>query len=245
MVNPASPIDVSPDLFEEAGFLDSDIPVDARPNRPISLPAEDGRHFATEAIAKYIASWQFNVRSVGNSTKPLRLDPVKQILFEWPKDGKDLVMPVLVFETDGEPNHDFIGNTVFEEEGTADVFAPGTAVYEWAEHLETFKLHVFAPDKPTRRALIAGLEIIFNPVQVMSGFRLVLTKYFNHTVVVTMEGGGRVDDPDAVANRRKADFTVTMRFNKGMLANAVDFEPSTETTVQTPQEAAVAALVGS
>lgn len=229
MADPLTPIDVdAPTIYDKAKI--QGFPSDARPQKPIPLPAEDGRHWAMEAIRDYVALLTFNMRGAGNTTEAFKLDRERQIRVEWPKTEADLIMPCAVFEP-GDPNFDWIGNVAFEDPETADVFQPGTTVYEWAEHIETLTLHLFAKSKPERRALIAGFLNAFYPFQDISGLTFTLEKYFNRTLKVYLGDGGRRGELEMTmagissprSGRWHASFKVDIRFNLAYLANSNDF----------------------
>src|SRR5574338_880975 len=195
-----------------------------------ALPSVDARQVALEALRSYLGSLVFYKKNGTGQTLPFAIPP-ENIFIEWP-DSEEMVdngdddFPRIAF-LPGEPqDHDFIGNVAFGDESTANVYAPGTMIYLWAEHVETMTMLVWARDVWERTALIAGLEVAFNPVQEVSGLWLKLLNYFNYTAEYSMESGGRREEADAIRNRRTAEFQITLRVPKAMLVNVPDLQPS-------------------
>lgn len=195
------------------------------PPRPAPpLPAVDARTTALRVLADYISELTFN-RVMEETSKPEGFQIKREHIFvEQPDNVQNLPFPSVVF-VPGPGDYSPIGLTAFIDESTADKYAPGTALQEQSEYVETVTIEVWANTRAMRRCIVAGLEVALVPTEQMYGIRFRMPDYFNQTVCFSLNTSMRVDDPEAVRNRRWAHLMVEMRFDMVALVNVSKFKP--------------------
>jgi hypothetical protein len=213
-------------------------PSAVRPELP--LPDKDARHYALEALRTYLSQLSFQMTGVGNNTITVKI-PIDSIYTEWPDDEELADTGVTDFPRVGfesvESNDEYPGFTPTEVFGTDDLYGKGTLLYMTSEHVETLEMHVLCRSIAERRAVLAGLTQALNPVQDFTGLNFTLTNYFNAPCRFTLEGGGRVEDPDAVKERRSIQLKLLLRVPNHFVARIERFVP--QATVELDPETPV------
>jgi hypothetical protein len=181
-----------------------------RPGQP--LPPVDGRTKALRILRQYISELRFSRPDRGDRPIPYEI-PIHCIHIEQPKQA-DLEFPSIVFRPGSDGRYDGIGLGSYIDEATADVYAPGTAVQEQSEWIETITLECWAEEGPQRSSMMAGLEQALVPTEQYYGLRFRMPDYYDRTVCFSLNSGARPDDPDAAGKNRKwGVMQVEMRFN--------------------------------
>lgn len=196
---------------------------------PPPLP-EDGRTIALRILRDYVSELVFyRLAGIDENGKrrppiPFQIEPA-DIYIEWPDNEENMRFPSLVFLSTGPANYNVIGLTSYVEEGSKDVYGPGTVLQWMSEYTEKVSLEIWASKKSERRAILAGLETALTPTEQMYGLRFRMPNYYNELVCFTVESRELIDDGDAVKNRRHARVTIEMRFNVVALVNYVTVNP--------------------
>lgn len=193
-------------------------------------PVEDGRTVALRILKKYFRELVF-VRRGGKDANGVEQPPIqfqipeRDIHVEWPDNPEDVHLPAIALLAEDRGEFDAIGQTTYVDEESRDKYGPDTILIWMSEYQETFVVELWCQTKAQRRAMIAGLEVAFSPLQQMAGIRFKMPDYFDQLVCFELQNKEIVEDDLAVRNRRRARFRVLMRFNVVALVNAADFSP--------------------
>jgi hypothetical protein len=192
------------------------------PPRPeLPLAAVDGRTIALKILRQYISELHFSRPDRG---RPIKYQiPLENIHLEQPAQ-QDLAFPSIVFRP-GNGQYDLIGMGAYINESTLDRYAPGTAVQDQSEWIETITLECWAETGAQRASIVAGLEQALVPIEQYYGLRFRMPDYFDQMVVFALNAGSRPDDAEAAKNRRWAVLQVEMRFNVVALVNVQTMKP--------------------
>ncbi len=198
----------------------------------LPLPDKDAREYALQAFIDYLSTITFQMTGAKQGqTVPFKI-PLKNMFIEWPAyediaDKGEDDFPRVGFEI-LEETDEYPGFVASEVEGTDDLFAPGTILTKTGEHVETMDMHILCRNRAERRAIIAAIGLVMNPVQEITGLRFNLPLYFGAACRITLEGGGRVEDQDATRNRRLLKFKILLRVPNFYLVKLDQFNPQVE-----------------
>jgi hypothetical protein len=197
------------------------------------FPAIDGRTAGLRVLRRYISELTFHRPGDAGSPRliPFRI-PLDDIHVEQPDNVVNLLKETkpggtnaAVVFVPGAGQYLPVGLSTFLEEETRDKFGKDTALQVQSEYQENVTLECWATDKPTRRAMVAGLEAALVPTEQMYGIRFRMPDYFDQPVCFSLDSGMRPDDPDTVRNRRWAHMIVEMRFDVVRLVNVETLRP--------------------
>lgn len=181
-------------------------------------PTTDGRSIALSIFRKYLASLRFHlpagdIVSATNPGQTRELQICEDAIFIEAADSVDIARLPAIVLIPGEGIYDSIGLTNYIDEKTVDVFGVGTAIQSQSEYTETFTLQVWAPTKPVRRALVAGIETSLVPTEDMYGIRFKMPGYWNEMVCFTLKSRTNIDDSLAQTGKLRVNFGIEMRYN--------------------------------
>lgn len=194
-----------------------------------NLPDKGAREVSLRRFCDLLAALPF-MRTMAGPAQPFTV-PRDQIHINQPAnvsgapDGVRL--PYLAFLTssaDESPDDSFLGPAIIDDD-TADVYAPGTAVFWLGSHVEELQLEVVAASRSVRRAIAEGIKQVLRSSDDAGVLRLNLPDYFDQTAEFTLLGSQYTEDQDAVRNRRRALLRIQLYVPEVMLANAVDIQP--------------------
>jgi hypothetical protein len=193
-------------------------------------PIVDGRTHALRVLKRYFQELQFN-RSGGTDENGVVRPPItftlpeRDIHIEWPDNPEDVHLPAIALLAEDRGQYEAIGMTSYVDEESRNKYGDDTIIIWMSEYQETFVVELWAQTKAQRRAILAGLEVAFSPLQQMAGIRFRMPEYFDQLVCFELQNKEIVEDDLAVRNRRRARLRVLMRFNVVALVNATDFAP--------------------
>jgi hypothetical protein len=192
---------------------------------PYDGTGEDARTTAMYALRDYICALVFfRAGSVNGGPVSFQIDPAKGFQVEQPDDNKDLVFPSMaVVSGEGEANP--TGLTPYLDEASKDVFGKDSILQVHHEHTEVFQLDIWATFRAERRALLAGLQIAFNPTEERAGLLLKLDRYYDQTARFTLLRSAPIDGPDTMKNRRQAVATISLEVNVVQLVHYRTLQP--------------------
>ncbi len=187
------------------------------------LPDKDGRHHALERLAQFIRLVTFR-RTAGTGepeAKPFRLKG-EQVTVGRPDDkGGEADLPAIAI-LPGTGTHDSLGLGIPELiDETFGLYGDGTAVVKIGEYIETITLEVVAAKRAERRAIVAGLEVIFRMVADQGSLLLKLPEYFGAVADFNLETSSYVEDNYASQNRRVARLSVTLSMPELWIASGI------------------------
>jgi hypothetical protein len=194
------------------------------PKCPPENPDADGRTHALRALRAYIAEIVFQIPEPGKQPKCFQLEP-ERILIEWPDSPTNLLFPRIEFNP-GTGDYLPFGLTPVVFEQTRNRHGEGTVLTCAHAYREPLEVQVWATTRQQRRALVAGLEAMFSPLEETSGIRLRMPSFYGETVSFQPMRRMNVDDENAARRRRRADLTIEMEFNLVRLVNYVPLVPS-------------------
>jgi hypothetical protein len=199
------------------------------------LPDKDARHHALERLRDFLLLVTFR-REIAAGEPDGRAFRVKNIHDEMPDDVVDLQFPSIGFLPQPGPGvHESLGlGGPVILESTYGLYGPGTAVVRFGEYIEPFTIEVIAPKKATRRAVVAGLEVVLR-MDITSGtLTLSLPDYFDALAEFELTGKLYIDDPYVAQNRRKVHLYTTLTVSDLWLAHGLArFQPSATVDVRT------------
>jgi hypothetical protein len=178
-----------------------------RPGIPISYTGDqetDARTALTRGLAEYLARLVF--KAPGG--RELRFN---KVLDTWAEPEDEAHYPRAYVGGIGEGTYDSTGFTPDQPTSRNKLPGPpdGRYLVSACALVQDLTVEVWANDPPARRAIVAGLETAFNPVDYMSGFFLELPFYFNSRARYSLKGMAYLDnEQDAMRRYRKAAFTI-------------------------------------
>lgn len=198
---------------------------DVRPlMEALPMPTQDARSVALGALAGWISTLRFlRAGNIGGPPIPFRL-PKQRVHQEQPDDAEQLRFPCAVFVPQRGLYVSGIGGGDVDD-ATRDVWAPDSVVLGLGEYTESVAIELWASKKAERRALIAGLETAMQTAESTQMLRLRLPGYFNTTATFALSDQERIDEPDAVRNRRRARLYVTLSVPVLRLVHVVTLRP--------------------
>lgn len=201
------------------------------PPKPNPAPgAKDGRTVALETMAAYVTAITFfKANKTGLPNIPFQIK-LENFHIEWPDNEQDLVTPCAIVMP-SRADYDVIGLNSYVEEETRDVYAPGTVLQWQDEYIETVNLEVRATSRAERRAMAAGIEIMFTPTEQMAGVRFRMPDYYQQLVCFELNRREIFDDESSAKGRRRAQFEILMRFNVVALVNYSPLTPVAKVNV--------------
>jgi len=164
----------------------------------------DARTALTRGLAEYLSMLSF--KAPGG--RELRFDKVLDTWAE-PEDGAKY--PRAIVTGTGSGIYDASSLTPDKPTTRNQLPAPdGRYLISSCVFVQDLSVEVWANDPPARRAIVAGLESAFNPVDFMYGFVLELPFYFNERATFSLKDMAYPDnEQDAMRRHRNAVFTVT------------------------------------
>jgi hypothetical protein len=227
------PNDLSPELLALLQGTPWGTVYPGRPNPPPL--AVDGRTVALRILRKYLSEVQY-VREGdrlpdGRRGAPIQFRvPESNIFIGWPDYEATMDFPTItILHAPG--NYNPIGLANYVEEHTRDKYGRGTVVSWMSEYEEDIILELWAGKKPELRALLAGIETVLSPTELMSGVRFRMPDYFDELVVFSAGTRQEFDEADSARNRRRARLEVNMRFTVVALVNYAAAVPELKVVV--------------
>lgn len=197
---------------ESAKLIDNPVG-QAQPPRPVPLIGVDGeaRDFALDRFALFLSKLRY-FRTGGENEAPIPFRILRDAIYvEQPGNETDLHMPGMAFLPGIGESIPFGIGPPSVCEGTIDKFAPGTALIQRAEYVETFIVEVWGSLKPERRAIAAGIGRAMGSSERDYGITMKLPDYFNVEAEFTLNTAQRIEDPDVIRNRRRAHLMIDLR----------------------------------
>jgi len=160
-------------------------------------------------------------------------------VYEGWADPEELAMwPSACVHMEGSAQYDYASLT-----NQTDQLPDGQVIRITGEISGTFTVDVWCTNKTERLALAALIEDLLDPVDWMSGFRLVLPHYHNAIMTGLLESVSIIDSPESAGKRwRLASFSVSAQMSKLKLVGSVPrFDPRLDSRVyDNPTEYAAA-----
>lgn len=163
------------------------------------LPDRAPRDYAIEALFDYLALVEWRHTGEGGRTVGFTV-PREQMLEERPDDSTAGKLPSFVIDAqrgshvDKEPP---LGPPVVFE----NTYDGETVLVEVGTYIETFKLEVWTASAITRRAILAGMDLVFSPTGDQYGLELELPRYHGAVAWFGFNSTARVEN-ELVSRRR-------------------------------------------
>lgn len=200
------------------------------PHAPPYTPTTDGRSVALCIFRRYLASLRFHLPtgdrvSATDPGQTRELQVCEDAIFIEAGDASDMAKLPSFVVIPGLGDYAAIGLTTYLDELTEDVFAKGTIIQWLSEYTEHFTLQVWAPSKPIRRAIVAGIEVSLVPTENMYGVRFKMPDYWNETACFTLHSRTNLDDALAQTGKWRVNFGIELRYNVVQLVSVNTLKP--------------------
>ncbi len=193
-----------------------------RPLRPI-----DARGYALEAFADWVAGLEYPVIGSTKNPPPTIVIPRSNVFVEQPPDPIQLHSPAVSFvPVRGE--HEPFRMTFLE--ATFGQFAPGAALFQFGEYLETFTVEVWGSHGPERTTIHAGIADAMRRGEWSQALLLQLPAYFGVVARFTL-ASEHIDDADVVRGRVRSHLYILLEVPEVQLLDAVTLKPAVAMTI--------------
>lgn len=202
------------------------------PNRPPARSEQpvDARTGALKALKTYLTGVVYYLpQGEDKPLLPFQVEP-DNFLIKAPDGEHAMKSPsIVVVGAPAKEEAHALTPTVLEE--TRDQFGKGTVLVWQHTYVETIALEVWASSEPMVRAVAAGLESGFSPIEGRAGLLLRCPDYYGTTARFLLTGRDNYNESDAGLNRRRAQFKVDLDINVVRLVRANPLIPQAEVDV--------------
>lgn len=189
------------------------------------LPHIDPRTAALRVLRKFTSELTFfRPGDVGKEPISFQI-PESQFHIEQPDNIEGLDMPAISVVQDDIEEYAPMGLAPVNDERTIDEFGKGTVLRVLYEQIEMITLEIWAPNKPVRRSLIAGLQVALSMSEERAGTIFRVPEYWNRLVRFTPDANNRPDNDQVVRGRRVARMKIDMRIDVVQLINSTTLQP--------------------
>jgi hypothetical protein len=177
-----------------------------KPPPPRSAQALDARTAAYRVLREYLSGIIFYLPPQ-NLQFQVHEDNFHLEAQDWNTERK---YPAMAIAGSVSAEYEGVGLRPFLLEETQDLIAYGTVLQWHCDYIETFKLEVNASQEPALRALRAGLETAFNPVEERAGIQLTVPAYFGAPAEFVLQRAENLAETDAGKGRRQCNFLIDL-----------------------------------
>lgn len=189
------------------------------------------RDWALDRLAMYLSRVRYyRTAAVGQPLIEFRI-PRSNVRTEQPDSEKELRFPSISFNP-GPGFSTEIGLGAGQElPETFGVHGPQTVVVHSADYTERVVLEVWGASIPERRAIMAGVRNAMQAGETGYGIRMRLPGYFGAVAQYTLVESQRIDDADAVRNRRRGQLVVEILVPELQIVGMTRLRPTADVTV--------------
>ncbi len=174
------------------------------------LPATGAREHGLNALADYLASLTYRVKSPDGS-RAVNVPRSRIHVFQ-PDDFEAAELPGIAI-LPGQYDHDYYGlggPQILEE--TRDQFGEGSVLVRTSDYVETVIIDIASVHYPHGRGVAEGIKAALRMMADTSALRLKCLDYYDQIAIFsTVPGAGYLLDPDVVRSRRHVQIPLLMR----------------------------------
>lgn len=204
------------------------------PSPPSPVPSKgvdkEPRDWALERLALYLSRVRYyRTGATGQPAIEFRI-PRSNIRTEQPDAEKDLRFPSIAFQPGPGISLEIGLGAGQDDPSTFEVYGPQTVVVHSADYTERVVLEVWGSSIPERRAIMSGVRNALTSGERGYGIRMRLPKYFNAIAQYTLVESQRIDDADAVRNRRRGQLVIELLVPELQLVGINRLRPTVDVT---------------